>query len=183
MAASAAPAAAPKAFPLIPLTKEFMSMLGTKDEKAIYALKPVFATRCERISSTNKLLERAVLFSQDGTLRLIDTADGRITHTLELGDQRNMDWNITVVADRDTHTLELGDQRNMDWNITVVADREKDPKTHTHGVRIVIDKSNTRAAFESRDEKDSTEEIVLQFHCARAPVAVNFVAMLRLKHR
>lgn len=156
MAASAAPAAAPKAFPLIPLTKEFMSMLGTKDEKAIYALKPVFATRCERISSTNKLLERAVLFSQDGTLRLIDTADGRITHTLELGDQRNMDWNITVVADR-----------------------EKDPKTHTHGVRIVIDKSNTRAAFESRDEKDSTEEIVLQFHCARAPVAVNFVAMLR----
>jgi hypothetical protein len=152
----AASAANPKIFPLIPLTKEFMIMLGTKDEKAIYALKPVFATRCERISSTNKLLERAVLFSQDGTLRLIDTADGRITHTLELGEQRNMDWKITVVADR-----------------------EKDPKTHTHGVRIVIDKSNTRAAFESHDEKDITEEIVLQFHCARAPVAVNFVAMLR----
>jgi hypothetical protein len=152
----AASAASPKIFPLIPLTKEFMMMLGTKDEKAIYALKPVFATRCERISSTNKLLERAVLFSQDGTLRLIDTSDGRITHTLELGEQRNMDWKITVVADR-----------------------EKDPKTHTHGVRIVIDKSNTRAAFESHDDKDSTEEIVLQFHCARAPVAVNFVAMLR----
>lgn len=146
----------PAEFPTIPLTEEFMKMLGTTDEKAIYALKPVFATRCERLSSTNKLLERAVLISQSGCLYVIDTADGRITHTVELGDKRNLDWTISVAADK-----------------------EKDKQTQTQGVKIIIDKSNDRNQFTGEDDEDPLDVLCLQFHCSRAPVAVNFVGMLR----
>lgn len=145
----AAPAAALPDFPTIPLTPEFLKMLGSKDEKAIYALRPVFATRCMRLSSTNQLLERAVLFSKTGTLYIIDTKDARITHVIECGEKRDTTRPITIEADK-----------------------EKDADHDTQAIRVLIEGGIGK-------DKGADEEILIQFHCGRAPVAVNFVHMFR----
>ena len=77
-------APAPPPLPTIPLTKEFLTMMNM-EETAAYALRPVFATRCERLSSTNVMLERAVLVTQEGTMMVFDTKKKRVTHQIEFG--------------------------------------------------------------------------------------------------
>ena len=81
--------------PTIAYSADFLKMLQLKDDEA-YALKPVFAARCDRLSSTNLLLPRAVIVSQEGSVLILNS--GTVTHRLEVGLKRTQ--NVTVSADR-----------------------------------------------------------------------------------
>lgn len=80
------------------LSSAFVAFLTGSDEttlsptddklKAIYALRPVFAAKCERLASTKKQtwLPRALLVSADGVLRLVEPGNGRVTHCINVLD-------------------------------------------------------------------------------------------------
>jgi hypothetical protein len=81
--------------PTIAYSADFLKMLQLKDVEA-YALKPVFASRCDRLSSTNLFLPRAVIISQEGSLMVLSA--GIVTHRLEIGSRRTQ--KVVVTADR-----------------------------------------------------------------------------------
>lgn len=186
-----------KELPLIKLSAEFLKLLRT-DELAAYALRPVFAARADRLSSNKKKwLPRAVLLSADGTLRVFDTSDGRITHTIDVLNTAEEAQSLDAIA---------GDVPQRYSHIAVVVDSSVDSETQTQCVRFTgkcavlaedskeDKRSNAKKKKQQRkssyDDDDTEEEessatqleddFLLKFPSSSdAPMALTFAAALR----
>ena len=87
--------------PTIAYTAEFLKLLAMND-KAAYALRPVFAARIERMSTKGAWLPRAVVVGQEGMMYLIDpSSNGRVTHQVDFGLQRKKKITLDIEAKAD----------------------------------------------------------------------------------
>jgi len=69
--------------PTIAFSEQFLKLLNLSEKEA-YALKAVFASRCERLTSTGGAVPRAAIVSQDGQLMILNPQSRAITHQIPL---------------------------------------------------------------------------------------------------
>lgn len=167
--------------PTIAFSKEFLTFLGLS-EQDVYALKPVFAARCERFTTTYRYVERAVLVTQKGELILIDPSDRkkpRITNRIPIGDSRPHK-KLIVQADKEPNAKGKQTVRLFTEPLSPLADEDK-PQWNR------FDMKETEEEFEERIKREAEErgeflpdvDLALMFHCKRAPIATQFVTIVR----
>lgn len=163
--------------PIIPFSRDFMQYLAM-DDAAVYALKPVFAARCERLTTTNRYLERAVIITQGGRLLLFEMNrdEHRITHQLEIGTKRP---HKKLILEVDS-VPDSSDKQTVRIITEPLTPREKEQYNR-------FDRDETEEEFQARLQQEAAErgeltpdvDIILSFHCGRAPIATQFVSIIR----
>ena len=150
--------------PTIALSRNFLQMLNL-DDAAFYALRPVFCTRCERLTSTNRFVDRAIIVTQDGDLIMFDLDGSKhITHRFKLGGSRSKKAHVGVSIERSADStsrqcvrllsLPLDKKRAMD---AAAAEQDKEEENEEEEEEV-IQKPKKKYAQDADDDEVEEEE-------------------------
>lgn len=164
--------------PTIAFSKDFLALLKMS-EQAAYAMKPIFASRCEKYSTTARYLERAVVVTQAGELIVFDTTDKqlRITHRIQIGKERPHKKQILQV-DRQPY------EKDMKQSIRLLSEplspTDDEPRWDpTSGETEEEFQSRIRAEDAAKGKLLPDDDLILTFHCKRGPITTQLVSIIR----